>query len=141
MARILVVDDDAAIRQLLTFAFMMEGHTVETLPDGREVIETLRKSSERVIVFMDVMMPLMDGLEVCRLLMKEPALASRHAVVLMSAGLPTDEPIPQVVQETLSKPFNLERALRLVERLASAPSALIVPESRPLDVDAPTRTA
>ena len=87
MARVLVVDDDAAIRQLLTFAFTMEGHTVETLADGRGVVEALRASSERVIVFMDVMMPHMDGLEVCRQLMEEPALLSRHAVVLMSAGL------------------------------------------------------
>lgn len=140
MARVLVVDDDAAIRQLLTFAFSMEGHTVNALADGCGVIEALRASSERVVVFMDVMMPHMDGLEVCRQLTEEPALASRHAVVLMSAGLPPDASIPGVVRATLAKPFNLERALRLVEQLSAEPSTLVGAEARPEDVNAPVRT-
>lgn len=140
MARVLVVDDDAAIRQLLTYAFTMEGHTVETLADGRGVVEALRASSERVIVFMDVMMPHMDGLEVCRQLMEEPALLSRHAVVLMSAGLTPGAPLPGAVRETLSKPFNLERALLIVERLGAQPSALVANEAPPVGVGAPVRT-
>lgn len=141
MARILVVDDDAAIRQLLTFAFTMEGHLVETLADGCGVVELLRESSERVIVLMDVMMPHMDGLDVCRLLVEEPALAVRHAVVLMSAGLPPDATIPRVARETLSKPFSLDRALRMIERLSAKPAALVLPEAPSADMVATTRMA
>ncbi len=131
MARVLVVDDDAAIRQLLTFAFSMEGHTVATLSDGSRVIETLRTSSERVIVFMDVMMPLVDGLEVCRQLEAEPALLGQHVVVLMSAGFVPSEPLPSAVRATLSKPFNLERALSMVVRMSAEPLALIPSCSEP----------
>ena len=141
MARVLVVDDDVAIRQLLTFALTMEGHRVETLSDGRGVIEALRESSERVVVLMDVMMPHLDGLEVCRLLTEEPALAARHAVVLMSAGLPSDVTVPRVARETLAKPFNLERALRLVERLGAEPAALDISETQPADMATPARMA
>jgi two-component system, OmpR family, response regulator len=141
MARVLVVDDDAAIRQLLTFAFTMEGHLVETLSDGRGVIAALREASERIIVLMDVMMPHMDGLEVCCLLAEESALAARHAVVLMSAGLPPDANVPLVTQGTLAKPFNLERALRLVERLAAEPAALGISETQPADMATPARMA
>jgi CheY-like chemotaxis protein len=141
MARVLVVDDDAAIRQLLTFALTMERHLVEMLSDGRGVVETLRESSERIIVLMDVMMPHMDGLEVCRLLAEEPALAARHALVLMSAGLPPDATVPHVVRETLAKPFNLERVLRLVERLGAEPAAVPISETQPADMATPARMA
>jgi len=139
MARVLVVDDDATIRQLLTFAFTMEGHTVETLSDGRGVVEALQASAERVTVFMDVMMPHMDGLEVCRLLMEEPALLSRHVIVLMSAGLIPGEPLPGAVRETLAKPFNLERALLMVERLNAQPAALATNETPSVDMGVPVR--
>lgn len=141
MARILVVDDDAAIRQLLTFAFSMEGHDVETLSDGRGVVETLRASSERVVVFMDVMMPHMTGLDVCRQLMDEPALLSQHAIVLMSAGVASGERPPKVVCETLDKPFNLERALRLAEQLGTESPVLIKTEGATVEETAPLRSA
>jgi CheY-like chemotaxis protein len=140
MARILVVDDDATIRQLLTFAFSMEGHSVETLGDGRGVVEALREASERVIVFMDVMMPHIDGLEVCRQLQEESLLLARHAIVLMSAGLTQIGPLPTAVKETLPKPFNLERALKLVELLSEEPAVLITSEAQQAAGRAPTRS-
>ncbi len=141
MAQVLVVDDDAAIRQLLTFAFSMEGHSVETLSDGRDVVEKLRASSERVIVFMDVMMPHMDGLEVCHLLVEAPELLSRHAVVLMSAGFVPGQPLPVVVQETLAKPFNLESALQLIEQFDKDSSPLAKADAMPAEVSAFVRPA
>ncbi|HEX9036328.1 MAG TPA: response regulator [Ktedonobacterales bacterium] len=116
MARVLVVDDDPTIRQLLTIAFSMDGHTVETLADGREVLATLRVSAERMIVFMDIMMPYVDGLAVCHQLQDEPELLARHAVVVMTAGLGSFEPFPSFIRDALGKPFHLERALALVER-------------------------
>ncbi len=140
MARILVVDDDAAIRQLLMFAFSMEGYDVEALSDGRDVVETLRASAERVTVFMDIMMPHVNGLEVCRQLMNEPALLSRHVVVLMSAGITPGEALPGSVRETLAKPFSLDRALRLAEQLGAEPPALISTEGAPEEASAPLRS-
>lgn len=141
MARVLVVDDDAAIRQLLTFAFSMEGHTVETLSDGRDVIEILRAASERVIVFMDVMMPHMDGLEVCHLLVDQPTLLSRHAVVLMSAGFTPGQPLPVAVRDTLAKPFNLENALHLIDLFDADSSPFVVAEVTPAGGSATDRPA
>lgn len=133
MAKVLVVDDDAAIRQLLTYAFSMEGYAVETLCDGRGVVERLRESAERIVVLMDVMMPNVDGMEVCRLLMEEPTTLTRHAIVLMSAGLTAGEALPQAAREALAKPFNLERALDLVERLSGEQPALVASDARPVD--------
>lgn len=127
MAHVLVVDDDATIRRLLTFAFSMEGHTVETLSDGRGTLEALRAAPERVVVFMDLMMPHLDGYAVCQQLESEPSLLARHAVVVMSAALHVDAPLPACACETLAKPFDLNRALALAERLALEPEQVCAP--------------
>lgn len=142
MARTLVVDDDASIRQLLTYALSMEGHDVETLPDGREVVERLRASPARVVVLMDVMMPYVTGLDALRALMDEPSLLQRHSVILMSAGFPPDVSLPDGAYEMLPKPFNLRRALELVERLgAGAPDTPSSPGCAPVVASAPAHQA
>ncbi|HEX8731742.1 MAG TPA: response regulator [Ktedonobacterales bacterium] len=119
MARVLVVEDDPAIRQMLTFALELEGHVVEALGDGEQVVPTLAAAPERVVVLLDLMMPRVTGWEVCERLGADPALAARHAVVIMSAGLTPEQRLPDVVRAALLKPFNLITALGLVERLAA----------------------
>lgn len=122
MARVLVVEDDPAIRQMLTFALELEGHTVEALGDGERVVATLEAAPERTVVLMDLMMPRMTGWEVCEALAAEPELAERHAVVIMSAGITPEQRFPDVVCAALLKPFSLTVAMALVERLAAPPS-------------------
>lgn len=119
MATVLVVEDDPAIRQMLTFALELEGHVVEALGDGERVVPTLAAAPERVVVLLDLMMPRVTGWEVCERLGAEPALAARHAVVIMSAGLTPEQRLPDVARAALLKPFNLMTALALVERLAA----------------------
>lgn len=135
MAQVLVVDDDPVIRKLLTYAFSMEDFTVETLCDGRGVVERLRAATSRIVVLMDVMMPNLDGLEVCRLLCEEPETLSRHAVVLMSAGLTPGETVPAGARAALAKPFDLDRALALVESLSAEPADIPAPDARVDDAD------
>lgn len=118
MARVLVVEDDPAIRQMLTFALELEGHVVEALGNGELVVPTLAAAPERVVVLLDLMMPRVTGWEVCERLGADPALAARHAVVIMSAGLTPEQRLPNVARAALLKPFNLMTALGLVERLA-----------------------
>ena len=65
--RILVIDDDAAQRDLLTRFLEREGFSVRTAPDGRAGLELARTVQPRAIL-LDVMMPGMDGLEVCKAL-------------------------------------------------------------------------
>jgi CheY-like chemotaxis protein len=124
MARVLVVEDDPAIRQMLTFALELEGHAVEALGDGERVLATLAAAPERTVVLLDLMMPRVTGWEVCDLLAAEPELAARHAVVIMSAGITPEQRFPDVVRAALLKPFSLTVVLALVERLAveSAPA-------------------
>ncbi len=125
MARVLVVEDDLAIRHMLTTTLELEGYDVEALSDGEGVIPLLREATERVVVLLDLMMPRVTGWDVCARLSVEPELAERHAVVLMSAALTPETPLPGGVRAGLLKPFSLTTALALVESLSAEPSATL----------------
>ncbi|MFI5271878.1 MAG: response regulator transcription factor [Ktedonobacterales bacterium] len=118
MTRVLVVDDDRAIRDLLVMALEMEDYAVATLCDGSAVVETLEAAHEPWVVLLDVMMPQVDGLEVCRQLAARGDLAARHRVVVMTACPPLDGEPPEPAVALLAKPFQLAHLLHLVETLA-----------------------
>lgn len=63
--RVLLVDDDPHIRQLLAFAFDKAGFTVDEAGDGEEALSAVARQSPDLVV-LDINMPRMDGLEVCR---------------------------------------------------------------------------
>ncbi|HZC08091.1 MAG TPA: response regulator [Ktedonobacterales bacterium] len=129
MARVLVVEDDLAIRQMLTMALELEGYVVDALGDGAQVVPMLRAATERVVVLLDLMMPRVTGWEVCERLSAEAALAARHAVVVMSAALTPDMRLPEVVRAGLVKPFNLATALALVAALSVEPATTLASPS------------
>ncbi|MGO9974606.1 MAG: response regulator transcription factor [Solirubrobacteraceae bacterium] len=78
MARILVVDDEPAVRRALERALRLERYDVDLAADGREALDTLAEHQADVII-LDVMMPEIDGLEVCRRL----RAAGDHTPILM----------------------------------------------------------
>ena len=119
MLSVLVVDDDRAIRELLRFALECEGYQVTVFRDGWEILHFLRSSSTAdenpSVILMDVMMPRVDGWEVCRRLAAEPKLLGRNTVILMSAALTPDQRLPPPAIAVLPKPFNLEQLYTLLE--------------------------
>jgi two-component system, OmpR family, response regulator MprA len=119
--RILVVDDDRAVRESLERALRLEGYEVELAAGGREALERVAQSSPDAIV-LDVMMPQVDGLEVCRRLRgvsdTTPVLmlTARDAVSDRVAGLDAG------ADDYVVKPFALEELfarLRALLRRAS----------------------
>jgi CheY-like chemotaxis protein len=123
MARVLIVEDDQAIRQMLSIALELEGYEVSALGDGTQVIATLREAEGRVVTLLDLMMPRVNGWEVCERLSAEPELAARHAIVIMSAAIEPGARFPAFVRAALLKPFALSTALSLVEALSLEPDA------------------
>jgi signal transduction histidine kinase len=130
-ADLLVVDDDPRNRKLLEEYLVAAGHAVRLAPDGRSAIEAVR---DRVpdIVFLDVMMPDISGLEVCRTLKADPATRMVQIVLVTAldgtphrvAGLDTgaDDFISKPVrrEEFLAKVRSLLRARRLMQDLDRA---------------------
>ena len=129
MTRVLVVDDQRVIRDLLRFGLEIEGYEVVTLPDGRPVVETLRTLREPCVVLMDLMMPEKTGWDVCQELEREPALR-RHPLAIMTASLQAGDTPPSPARRLIPKPFLLDDVLHVVVALAAemaAPVAHLAP--------------
>ena len=81
---VLVVDDDATIRRLLQITLETEGFDVTTAGDGVEGLRMAQEEPRPDLVLLDIMMPGMDGLQVCHTLKSDPATRDLP-VVLLSA--------------------------------------------------------
>jgi len=83
MARIVVADDDADIRDLVVFKLRQAGHDVQAVEDGAAAVEACQAGPPDLVV-LDVMMPGMGGLDATRALRLDPRLA-RVPVILLTA--------------------------------------------------------
>ncbi|MFT4202155.1 response regulator transcription factor [Gordonia sp. (in: high G+C Gram-positive bacteria)] len=114
--RILVVDDDRAVRESLRRSLTFNGYVVETAGDGLEALEKVVAQRPDVLL-LDVMMPRMDGLEVCRRLRSAGddlpilVLTARDSVSERVAGLDAG------ADDYLAKPFALEELLARLRAL------------------------
>ena len=114
--KILVVDDDPIIRDMMVDILSLEGYPIDTARHGLEAMEILR-GEESYLVFLDVMMPVLDGKEVCAILEAEPHLRSRHFIVLMSAvdKLAEVSSLIKNVNATMPKPFSVDDVVGIVQ--------------------------
>jgi CheY-like chemotaxis protein len=121
MGKVLVVDDDAGIRDLLRDVFTDEGHSVTLARDGVEALQVLAREGE-FVVFLDLMMPRLTGEDVIRTIASRPDLRDSNRVVVMSAQdrILALGPLLHngVISDRLAKPFDVETVLELASRLA-----------------------
>lgn len=115
--KILVVDDEAVIRDMMVDILDMEGYPVEVARNGREALEKIRsaRSQAGYLIFLDLMMPVMDGHEFCRLLDEDVRARQQHVVVIMSA-------LDQLIQakslhadKAMPKPFQIEEVVQIIQ--------------------------
>lgn len=112
--RILVVDDEELIRDVLEMALGDEGYAVTTASNGREALARIVADPPDLVIS-DMMMPHMDGLE---LMIRARELLPALPVVLISAVHPWKQPRELPAHTTfLAKPFDLETLLTLIIRL------------------------
>jgi DNA-binding response OmpR family regulator len=121
--RILIVDDDPVIVRLLQINFRLEGYDVDTASHGEEALERVRAQRPDVVI-LDVMMPGLDGWEVCRQLKANPAV--RHIPVIFLSARAQDEDRQRGyalgVDEYVTKPFDPGHLVEIV-RAALAKSS------------------
>lgn len=86
---LLVADDDPNIREALAFVFRKEGFPLLVAPDGQEALRLIRERRP-ALVFLDVMLPYVDGYAVCETVKRDPALASTRIVFLTAMGQTMD---------------------------------------------------
>jgi DNA-binding response OmpR family regulator len=123
MTTILVVDDEPPILDLVRFTLEDAEVRVVEASDGVEALALARRLRPDLIL-LDVHMPRLDGLEACRQIRRDPALARTPIVMLTAAGQEADRARGREAgaDEYLTKPFSPLALLALVEAL--------VPETR-----------
>ena len=106
-ARVLIADDDRAIRDALTRALGLEGYDVVQANDGNSAL-ALIESAQPDVAILDVMMPNIDGLTVCRVLRAE---RNRLPVLMLTARTETTDRVDGLAagaDDYLAKPFDLD---------------------------------
>ena len=125
--RVLVVDDDRAIRESLARALELDGYEVTLASDGAAALATIRDARPEVAV-VDVMMPNIDGLTVCRVLRAE---RDRLPILMLTARTETSDRVAGLdagADDYLPKPFELDELLARLRALLR--------RSRPDEVEA-----
>ena len=114
---ILVVDDEPSVADLVAIVLRHNGERVVTAHDGAEALRSARTQTFDVVV-LDLMMPEMDGMEVCRALREDP----RHddtRIVLCSAAEESSVDWRAAGADTfLPKPFDVRSLARAIERVS-----------------------
>ncbi len=115
-SRVLVADDDRAIRDALARALGLEGYEVLVAPDGAAALTAMRDHRPDVLV-LDVMMPGVDGLTVCRVLRSE---RDRIPILMLTARTETSDRVAGLdagADDYLPKPFELDELLARLRAL------------------------
>ena len=112
--KILVVDDDPVIRDMMADILEFEGYTISVARNGSEALQLLR-SDENYLVFLDIMMPAMSGKELCAIIEADPHSRERHTIILMSAMDNLEEAASFQVDAILQKPFVVEDVIDILE--------------------------
>ncbi len=112
---VLVVDDDAAVRELVATVLEEEGYAVCTAASGSEALAVAWREQPAVVV-MDVAMPGLDGLSACRRMRADERLAALPVVLMSSQPVAGDELCRCRADNFLPKPFDITRLVDEVER-------------------------
>jgi CheY-like chemotaxis protein len=121
---VLVVDDDATIRRLLQITLETEGFDVTTAGDGVEGLRMAQENPRPDLVLLDIMMPGMDGLQVCHTLKSDPATKDLPVVLLSAKAQSHDIELGLRVgaNDYITKPPDLLDLVTRVRQLLPVPA-------------------
>jgi len=111
--RILIVEDELVLRETLTYNLVKEGYAVSAAADGRRALELVQEDAPD-LVLLDIMLPGLDGFEVCRVIRKEHTVP----IIMLTAR---DDVVDKVVgleigaDDYLTKPFSMRELLARVK--------------------------
>lgn len=119
-ASVLIVEDEESILLSLEFLLGKEGYAVQTARDGAAALHTLQMQPPD-LVLLDVMLPLIDGFELCRLIRENPALLGTRIMLLTARGRETEIALGLTLgaDAYLTKPFSTRDLMDKVRTLLS----------------------
>ena len=128
MARVLVVDDDVTVREVVVSYLRADGHAVAEAPDGELALKEMRQAPADLVV-LDLMMPGIDGLEVCRRLR---AIGDVPIIMLTALGSETDRVVglESGADDYVTKPFSPRELVLRVNALLRRVGERAEPDTR-----------
>lgn len=132
MTTILVVEDEETVRETLAFNLQEEGYQVLTAADGEAALHIIREEKPDLVV-LDIMLPELDGLTVCRLVRRDREVAHIPIIMLTARGTQGDKMVglDSGADDYITKPFGLGEFLarvRAVLRRAGA-DRIVAPQT------------
>lgn len=124
MAKILIADDEELIRRLIGDCLEKEGHTVLEAEDGNQAIELFEKNPDTAMALLDIMMPEVDGWQVCRRIRETSGIP----VILVSARSQDFDQImgfESGADDYVTKPFSLAVLMRRINSLLQRGSSTV----------------
>jgi two-component system alkaline phosphatase synthesis response regulator PhoP len=116
--KILIADDNENIREALTYLLEDEGYKLWMAKDGVEALREA-KNIRPDIIFLDIMMPEMNGYDVCRVIKNDPELKKTYVIMLTAKGQVAEQERGKEVgaDEYIVKPFSPMEILTKIKRL------------------------
>jgi len=122
MIRVLVVENDPAIRAMLREMLLLEGYGVHTAEDGVAGLRILREARDPHIVLLNYLMPELDGIGVLSVAASEPILLRHRYILMSSVGHTQWRSAPSMPPHAiLAKPFSVDQLLALLHAVADGP--------------------
>lgn len=123
MPKVLIVDDEPDVVRLLQFRFDKEGFDTITATDGQTALSTV-ESDAPDLVLLDIMMPLMDGMEVLRQIRSRRRTSKTPVIMLTAktASITVDEARQLWVSDFIMKPFDPEVLVRKAKKALKLPA-------------------
>ncbi|MCC6492453.1 MAG: response regulator [Pirellulales bacterium] len=117
-ARILIVEDDASLAEVLEYNLLQEGYDAVVARDGLQAAREIRRRCPDLVV-LDLMLPLIDGLEVCRLIRADPATRTALVLMLTARAEEADQlsGFSAGADDYVAKPFSVKVLLRRIKAL------------------------
>lgn len=122
-AKILIVEDDPAIRDALTQLLEDEGYPVVGVANGQEAIEHLRTAERPHLILLDLMMPVMNGMQFLQAQQHDAAIAGIPVIVLSAVNNIEQKVSSFPVQGFLRKPITFTSLFTIVEQYCNVNSA------------------
>jgi len=121
---ILLIDDEPYIIRALSFLLTREGYTVMIADNGEDGLERIREFHPP-LVFLDIMMPRMNGYEVCKQIRRDPSLADTYVIMLSAKGQRDDREggLLSGADEYVTKPFSPREIAQKVHALMAQRAA------------------
>ena len=116
---ILIIDDDQHIRELIEVNLVARGYAVRQAANGQEGLDAIRQELPDLLI-LDVMMPRVDGWEVCKVVRDDPETRGLKTIILTAKGSDRDRMVGVDVlgaDAYMTKPFDVDALLESVARL------------------------